>query len=108
MQATPTFKTETLRIVSNVQLFKRLLPQNEQQIQHCSFLTVTIVRSRLLCSWGGLNEAIQDQSVSTHVFYVTILIMHNMHAHLLTLAKMATLPRLVQNCFKERNTLLER
>ena len=61
----------------------------------------TIVGSRSLCSWGSLNEANQNQSVSTHVFYVTILIMHNMHAHLLTLAKIATLPRLVQNCFKE-------
>ena len=40
-----------------------------------------------LCSWAGLNEAIQDQSVLTHVFYDTILIMHNMHAHLLMLAK---------------------
>ena len=65
----------------------------------------TIVGSRSLCSWASLNETIQDQSTSTHVFYVTILIMRNMHAHL---AKMATLPRLVQNCFKERNTLLER
>ena len=67
-----------------------------------------IVGSRSLCSWAGLNEAIQDQSVSTHVFNVTILIMRNMRAHLLTLAKMASLPRLVQNCFKERNALLER
>ena len=66
-----------------------------------------VVGSRSLCSWAGLNEAIQDQSILTHVFYVTIIIMHNMHAHLLTLAKMATLPRLVQNCFKQRNALLE-
>ena len=28
--------------------------------------------------------------------------MHNMRAHLLTLAKMATLPRLVQYCFKRK------
>ena len=67
-----------------------------------------IVGSHSLCSWASLNEAIQDQSVLTHVFYVTILIMCNIRAHLLTLAKMVTLPRLVQNCFKERNVLLER
>ena len=30
---TPTFKTKALRLVSNVQLVKRLLPCNEQQIQ---------------------------------------------------------------------------
>ena len=30
----PTFKTEALRIVSNVQLVKRLLLRNEWQIQH--------------------------------------------------------------------------
>ena len=30
---TPTFKTEELRLVSNVQLVKRLLPCNERQIQ---------------------------------------------------------------------------
>ena len=65
----------------------------------------TTVGSRSLCSWAGLNEAIQAQSTLTHVFYVTILIMHNMHTHL---GKMAILPRLVQNCFKERNALLER
>ena len=29
---TPTFKTEALHLVSNVQLVKRLLPRNEQQI----------------------------------------------------------------------------
>ena len=71
------------------------------------FFATAIVGLRSLCSWAGLNEAIQDQSVSTYVFYVTILIMRNMRAHLLTLAKMGTLPRLVQNCFKERNALLE-
>ena len=31
---TPTFKTKALRIVSNVQLVKRLLLRNEWQIQH--------------------------------------------------------------------------
>ena len=30
----PTFKTEEFCLVSNVQLVKRLLPCNEQQIQH--------------------------------------------------------------------------
>ena len=29
---TPTFKTEALHLVSNVQLVKRLLPRNEQQM----------------------------------------------------------------------------
>ena len=28
----------------------------------------------------------------------------NMHAHLLTLAKMATLPKLIQNCFKRKKS----
>ena len=51
---------------------------------------VYIVGSHSLCSWASLNEAIQDQSILMHVFYVTILIMHNMRAHLLTLAKMVT------------------
>ena len=31
---TPTIKTKALRLVSNVQLVKRLLPCNERQIQH--------------------------------------------------------------------------
>ena len=54
-------------------------------------------------SWLVLNETIQDQSVLTHVFYITILIMRNMHTHLLMLAKNGDLKRLLQNCFKERN-----
>ena len=81
--------------------------QSTKSITFC-FTTSTIVGLRSLCSWAGLNEAIQDQSISTHIFYVTILIMRNVRAHLLTLAKMATLPRLAQNCFKERNALSER
>ena len=50
-------------------------------------MILPLVGLRSLYSWAGLNEAIQDQSVSTHVFNVTILIMHNMRARLLTLAK---------------------
>ena len=34
LHGTPTFKTEELRLVSNVQLVKRLLPCNKRQIQH--------------------------------------------------------------------------
>ena len=34
---------------------------------------VYIVGSHSLCSWAGLNEAIQDQSILTRVYYVTIL-----------------------------------
>ena len=56
-----------------------------ESIESCNVLYVVGLRS--LCSWASLNEAIQDQSVSTHVFYVTILIMQNMHAHLFMLAK---------------------
>ena len=36
-------------------------------MQHSDLATHVIVGSRSLCSWAGLNEAIQDQSVSTHV-----------------------------------------
>ena len=63
-------------------------------------LIVIVGLHSLCCS----NEAIQDQNVSTYVFYITTLIMCDMHAHLLTLAKMATLPRLVQNCFKRKKS----
>ena len=34
LHSMPTFITEALRLVSNVQLVKRLLLYNEQQIQH--------------------------------------------------------------------------
>ena len=38
----PTFKTEALRLVSNVQLVKRLLPCNKRQVRH--YLALLIAR----------------------------------------------------------------
>ena len=34
LHGTPAYKTKTLRLVSNIQLVKRLSPCNEWQIQH--------------------------------------------------------------------------
>ena len=48
MADTPTFKTEALRLVSNVQLVKQLLPCNEQQIQHYLFFGSNSRRALLL------------------------------------------------------------
>ena len=42
---------------------------------------LAIVRSRSSCGWAGLNEI---KALSTHVLYVTIVIMRNMCAQLLT------------------------
>ena len=44
----------------------------------------------------------------TYVFYVTVLIMRNMCAHRITLAKTVSSLRLVLHCVKERKALLER
>ena len=38
--STPTFKTEVLHLVSNVQLVKGLLLQNERQIQYYIYLAL--------------------------------------------------------------------
>ena len=40
--------------------------------------------SRSLGSWVGLKEAIKIKVLSTYVFYVTIVIMRNMRAQLVT------------------------
>ena len=44
--STPTYKTNALRLVSNVQLVKRLLPCNKRQIQH--YLALLSRRASLL------------------------------------------------------------
>ena len=43
------------------------------------------MHSRSLCGWVGLNKVIQDQSVTDiYAFYITVVIMRNMRAQLLT------------------------
>ena len=44
-------------------------------------LTIYVVRSRSLGSWVGLKKPFK---LLKHVFYITIVIMHNMQTQLLT------------------------
>ena len=51
------------------------------------YCMVCIVRSHSLCSWDGLKETkpFKIKGLFTYVFYITIVIIHNMCAQLLTL-----------------------
>ena len=47
-------------------------------------LTIYVVCSRSLGSWVGLKKPFKIKVLLKHVFYITIVIMHNMQTQLLT------------------------